>query len=131
MVELVEGSATMRVTHIEEARMRGDDRQQAGMWSYISPEQRVPHDHPLRPIPAMVDAILAELSPEFAPLYSPVGRPSIPPEKLLRALLLQVQRAQQLDRKSTRLNSSHLVISYAVFCLKKKKITPTEYVSPN
>src|SRR2546426_4031226 len=119
MVELVEGSATMRVTHIEEARMRGDDRQQAGIWSYLSPEQRVPHDHPLRPIRAMVDAILAELSPEFATLYSPVGRPSIPPEKLLRALLLQV--LYSTDRKSTRLNSSHLVISYAVFCLKKKK----------
>ena len=49
----------MRVTHIKEARMRGDDRQQAGMWSYLSPEQRVPADHPLRPIRAMVDAILA------------------------------------------------------------------------
>jgi len=80
----------MRVTHVEEARMRGDDRQQAGMWSYISPEQRVPADHPLRPVRAMVDTILAELSPAFAQLYSPIGRPSIPPEKLLRALLLQV-----------------------------------------
>ena len=78
--------------------MRGDDRQQAGMWSYISPEQRVPHDHPLRPIRAMVDAILAELSPEFATLYSPVGRPSIPPEKLLRALLLQVLYSTRSER---------------------------------
>src|SRR2546425_4426943 len=85
MVESVKGSATMRVTHLEEARMRGDDRQQAGMWSYMSPEQRVPQEHPLRPIRVMVDAILAELSPEFAKLYSPVGRPSIPPEKLLQA----------------------------------------------
>jgi hypothetical protein len=68
MVEPVEGSATMRVTHVEEARMRGDDRQQAGMWSYIAPEQRVPSDHPLRPIRAMVDTVLAELSPEFARL---------------------------------------------------------------
>jgi hypothetical protein len=59
MVESVKGSATMRVTQVEEARMRGDDRQQAAMWSYISPEQRVPQDHPLRPIRAMVDAILA------------------------------------------------------------------------
>jgi len=80
----------MRVIHHEEARMRGDDHQQAGMWSYIAPEQRVPPEHPLRPIRAMVDTILAELSPAFAPLYSPVGRPSIPPEKRLRALLLQV-----------------------------------------
>src|ERR1700704_3401327 len=88
----------MRVTHTEEARMRGDDRQQAGMWSYIAPEQRVPADHPLRPIRAMVDTILAELSPAFAPLYSPVGRPSIPPEKLLRALLLQVLYSTRSER---------------------------------
>src|SRR6202795_1520488 len=98
MVESVEGSATMRVTHVEEARMRGDDHQQAGMWSYIAPEQRVPADHPLRPIRAMVDTVLAELSPEFAKLYSPVGRPSIPPEKLLRALLLQVLYSTRSER---------------------------------
>jgi transposase len=88
----------MRVTHVEEARMRGDDHQQAGMWSYIAPEQRVPLDHPLRPIRAMVDAILVELSPAFATLYSPVGRPSIPPEKLLRALLLQVLYSTRSER---------------------------------
>jgi transposase len=88
----------MRVTHIEEARMRGDDHQQAGMWSYLAPEQRVPADHPLRPIRAMVDTILAELSPAFAKLYSPVGRPSIPPEKLLRALLLQVLYSTRSER---------------------------------
>ncbi len=64
----------MRVTQIEEARMRGDDHQQAAMWSALSPEQRVPADHPLRPIQAMVNTVLAELSPDFAPLYSPVGR---------------------------------------------------------
>src|SRR6266496_3727204 len=98
MVESVEGSATMRVTHTKEARMRGDDRQQAGMWSYLSPEQRVPADHPLRPIRAMVDTILAELSPAFATLYSPVGRPSILPEKLLRALLLQVLYSTRSER---------------------------------
>ena len=88
----------MRVTHVEEARMRGDDHQQAAMWSYISPEQRVPADHPLRPIRRMVDAILADLSPEFATLYAPVGRPSIPPEKLLRALLLQVLYSTRSER---------------------------------
>src|SRR5574341_65937 len=93
-----ESSFTMRVTHVEEARMRGDDRQQAAMWSYISPEQRVPQDHPLRAIRAMVDTVLAELSPEFAKLYSPVGRPSIPPEKLLRALLLQVLYSTRSER---------------------------------
>src|ERR1700758_5522032 len=98
MVELIESSATMRVTQFKETRMRGDDRQQAAMWSYISPEQRVPQDHPLRPIRVMVDTILAELSSEFAKLYSPVGRPSIPPEKLLRALLLQVLYGTRSER---------------------------------
>src|SRR5499425_1665351 len=98
MGESIEGSATMRVTHTQEARMRGDDRQQAGMWSYLAPEQRVPADHPLRPIRAMVDTILAELSPAFATLYSPLGRPSIPPEKLLRALLLQVLYSTRSER---------------------------------
>ena len=70
--------------------MRGDDDQQDGMFSYISPEKRVPADHPLRPIRKMVDEILKEMSPKFAKLYSNVGRPSIAPERLLRSLLLQV-----------------------------------------
>jgi transposase len=70
--------------------MRGDDRQQGAMFSYVSLEQRVPEHHPLRPIRAMVDEALVELSSSFEGLYSRVGRPSIPPEKLLRALLLQV-----------------------------------------
>ena len=70
--------------------MRGEDRDTASMFSYVSPEQRVPKDHPLRPIREMVDAALKELSPRFDEMYSRVGRPSIPPEKLLRALLLQV-----------------------------------------
>lgn len=60
------------------------------MFSYVSPEQRVPHDHPLRAIRAQVDAILTEMSREFDTLYSDVGRPSIPPERLLRAQLLQI-----------------------------------------
>jgi transposase len=70
--------------------MRGDDRLQGAMFSYVSLEQRVPDDHPLRRIRAMVDEALSELSSAFEGLYSRVGRPSIPPEKLLRALLLQV-----------------------------------------
>jgi transposase len=70
--------------------MRGTDSQQAHMFSYVSPERRVPADHPLRPIRAMVDAAFARLSPRFEALYSHTGRPSVPPEKLLRALLLQV-----------------------------------------
>src|SRR5512138_1853306 len=98
MVESADGSTTMRVTHVEEARMRGDDRQQAGMWSYVPLEQRVPPDHPLRPIRSMVDGVLAELSPEFGQLYAQVGRPSIAPEKLLRALLLQVLYSVRSER---------------------------------
>jgi len=70
--------------------MRGDDAGQPGVFSYISAEERVPKDHPLRPIREMVDRSLKELSPLFESLYSRFGRPSIAPEKLLRALLLQV-----------------------------------------
>ncbi len=70
--------------------MRGEDRQQAHMFSYVSPERRVPRDHPLRTIWVLSDAALQGLSGRFAKLYSRVGRPSIAPEKLLRALLLQV-----------------------------------------
>jgi transposase len=70
--------------------MRGDDLDQSPMFSYISPEQRVPVEHPLRVIRRMTDEALRGLSAEFAVLYSPLGRPSIAPEKLLRALLLQV-----------------------------------------
>jgi len=68
------------------------------MFSYISPEARVPKDHPLRPLRRMVDTVLTELSPEFDALYSRVGRPSIPPEKLLRALLLQALYTVRSER---------------------------------
>jgi transposase len=70
--------------------MRGDDHDQSPLFSYLSPEERVPADHPLRAIRRMTDEALAKLSSRFAALYSPLGRPSIAPEKLLRALLLQV-----------------------------------------
>lgn len=70
--------------------MRGDDRQPDAMFSYVSAEQRVPPDHPLRGIRAVVDDVLREMSPEFDGLYARVGRPSIPPERLLRAQLLQI-----------------------------------------
>ncbi|MDR7543367.1 MAG: IS5 family transposase, partial [Armatimonadota bacterium] len=78
--------------------MRGDNFDQDGMFSYISPEQRVPQDHPLRAIRAMVDRVLAELSPEFDRLYARTGRPSVPPEKLLKALLLQVLYTVRSER---------------------------------
>jgi len=70
--------------------MRGDDQPPDSMFSYVSPEQRVPPDHPLRPIRQLVDEILREMSREFDKLYAKVGRPSIPPERLLRAQLLQI-----------------------------------------
>src|SRR5664280_1919434 len=70
--------------------MRGEDEQQLGVFSYVSPEQRVPQDHPLRPLRAMADEAWRELQPRFSKLYAKTGRPSIAPEKLLRALLLQV-----------------------------------------
>ena len=68
------------------------------MFSYLSPEQRVRKDHPLRPIRTMVDKVLKELSPEFNKMYSKVGRPSIPPEQLLRALLLQMLYSVRSER---------------------------------
>src|SRR2546422_8073077 len=70
-------------------RMRGPDEQTNHMFSYLSPEQRVRADHPLRAIRAMTDRVFADLSPRFSKMYSDIGRPSIPPEQLLRALVLQ------------------------------------------
>ena len=71
--------------------MRGDDQKlQPGMFSYVALEDRIPKDHPLRAIRTLVDQVLAGMSKQFDRLYSDVGRPSIPPERLLRALLLQV-----------------------------------------
>lgn len=78
--------------------MRGSDPKQDGMFSYVSPEQRVPAEHPLRPLRTMVDDILKEMSPRFANLYAQTGRPSIPPERLLRALLLQILYTVRSER---------------------------------
>src|SRR5436190_12244995 len=69
--------------------MRGSDEQTSHMFSYVVPEERVRQDHPLRAIRRMTDEALTALSPRFARMYSDMGRPSIPPEQLLRALLLQ------------------------------------------
>ena len=68
--------------------MRGDDEHSGHLFTYLSPEQRVPADHPLRAIRTMTDDALRRLSPRFETLYATTGRPSIPPEHLLRALLL-------------------------------------------
>jgi transposase len=78
--------------------MRGSDQQQSHAFSYISPEQRVRKDHPLRPIRTMVDEILKQLSPQFQKMYAKVGRPSIPPEQLLRAQLLQMLYSVRSER---------------------------------
>ena len=69
--------------------MRGEDQRSDVFFSYVPLERRIPADHPLRPIRELVDAALAALSRDFNKLYSRDGRPSIPPERLLRALLLQ------------------------------------------
>jgi transposase len=69
--------------------MRGPDEQTSQMFSYLSPEQRVRPDHPPRAIRRMTDEALAPLSPRLTRMYAKNGRPSIPPEQLLRALLLQ------------------------------------------
>jgi len=78
--------------------MRGDDPQQQAMFSYISPEARVPKDHPLRPVRVMVDNALVDLAPLFKEMYSHTGRPSTPPEQLLRALLLQILYSIRSER---------------------------------
>ena len=85
--------------------MRGQFSDQGRMFSYLSPEERVPKGHPLRAVRAMVRAVLEDMHRDFARLYSSAGRPSIPPEQLLSALLLQVfygirserQLMEQLD----------------------------------
>ena len=79
--------------------MRGDDEQQGAVFSYIGLEQRVPKDHPLRAIRAMTDEALRGLDAEFEALYARGGRPSIAPEKLLRALLLQVLYSVRSERQ--------------------------------
>jgi transposase len=78
--------------------MRGKDEQQLDVFSYISPEQRVPQDHPLRSLRAMTDEALQQLRPRFNSLYAKTGRPSIAPEKLLRALLLQALYSVRSER---------------------------------
>jgi transposase len=78
--------------------MRGKDEQQLDVFSYINPEQRVPQDHPLRPLRVMTDEALQQLRPRFNSLYAKTGRPSIAPEKLLRALLLQALYSVRSER---------------------------------
>ncbi len=79
--------------------MRGDDRETGSMFSYRSLEDRIPKEHPLRPMRVMVDEALEAVSPLFGRLYAKTGRPSIPPERLLRALLLQILFSVRSERQ--------------------------------
>src|SRR5712664_1013546 len=88
----------MTIRADEEVGMRGTDNEQSSMFSYISAERRVPKDHPLRAIRVMVDRALKDLDKRFEGMYAALGRPSIAPERLLRALTLQVLYTVRSER---------------------------------
>ena len=79
--------------------MRGADERTGELFSYVDLEKRVRADHPLRPIRAIVNEAFTALEQEFAPLYARIGRPSIPPEMLLRAMLLQAFYSIRSERQ--------------------------------
>ena len=79
--------------------MRGHGEPQQAMFIYRSMDERIPLDHPLRTIRALVDSVLADLSPQFEELYAAVGRASVPPEQLLRALLVQILYSIRSERQ--------------------------------
>src|SRR5213593_4582556 len=99
--------------------MRGNDKQQLHVFSYVSPEQRVPQDHPLRVLRFMTEEALRELQPRFNKLYAKSGRPSIAPEKLLRALLLQ---ANLLFRWFVGLNMDDAIWDVTVFTKNRERL---------
>ncbi|HEX5727447.1 MAG TPA: IS5 family transposase [Longimicrobiaceae bacterium] len=78
--------------------MRGSEDREPALFSYVALEDRIPRDHPLRTMKTLVDGILQELSPRFDAMYARVGRPSIPPEQLMRALLLQIFYSVRSER---------------------------------
>ena len=82
-----------------EAIVRGEDVRQDQLFSYVSVHDRIPASHPLRKLRVVVNGILAAMSDQFAALYSDVGRPSIPPEQLFRALLLQILYTVRSERQ--------------------------------
>ena len=115
--------------------MRGKDHRSEGFFSYVRLETRIPADHPLRPIREIVDEALRKLSPAFSRLYAREGRPSIPPERLLRALLLQAfftvrserQLMEQLDynllfRWFVGLSTDDSVWDATVFCKNRDRL---------
>ena len=79
--------------------MRGADQRNDTLFSYVRPDSRVPPNHPLRAIRRITDTALKSLSDRFDAMYSEIGRPSIPPEKLLRALLLQAFYSIRSERQ--------------------------------
>jgi transposase len=87
-----------RALDIRSVSVRGDDQQTAHLFSYVSPEQRVPSDHPLRVIRQITDVALTALTADFDAIYSDIGRPSVPPEKLLRALVIQALYSIRSER---------------------------------
>jgi transposase len=119
--------------------MRGDDRQESEMFLYGSLEERVPEKHPLRPVRAMVDAALESMSGRFDEMYAKAGRPSIAPERLLRALLLQAlysirserMLVEQLEynllfRWFVGLNMSEPAWNHAVFSKNRERLLAGE-----
>jgi transposase len=119
--------------------MRGDERVQDGMFSYVTLQQRVPQDHPLREIRRLTDVVLGSLSGEFDSLYSASGRPSIAPEYVLRALLLQAfysvrserQLVEQLDynllfRWFVGLSMDDAVWNHAVFSKNRNRLLTSD-----
>ena len=115
--------------------MRGEDQRADGLFSYVPLERRIPADHPLRAIRALTDEALSALSRDFDKLYSPDGRPSIPPERLLRSLLLQAfytvrserQLMEQLDynllfRWFVGLSMDDAVWDATVFCKNRDRL---------
>ena len=93
---------------MEGLAVRGLDRRRGKLFSYASPESLVPQQHPLRAIRPLVNAALDRLSADFAAVYSDNGRPSIPPEKLLRALLLQKIFSVRSERQLMDTDGAHV-----------------------
>lgn len=108
--------------------MRGDDQQSGHLFSYLSPEQRVPADHPLRAIRAMTDEALRQLSPQFEAIYASTGRPSVPPEQLLRALLLQALYTIRSERMLVEQLEYNLLFRWFVgLAMDEAMWTPTTF----
>src|SRR6476619_7500619 len=85
--------------HHQECAMRGAESGQQVLFSYVAIDARIPADHPLRAMKTLLEPVLADLAPRFATMYADGGRPSIPPEQLLRALLLQVLYTIRSERQ--------------------------------